>query len=144
MYPIISFSPHVHGNHFILEDLSLCLPNFFSRNPLVVCHNSFRVTFSPPGLVSNFKRSVGLILGKVSQMRVSIPLDLSTRPFVPLPHFLRSHRPPPPRPKFPRPFSFVLWLTDTWIVTWCTPMFDLQTSLVIIVLEWHFLPRSLG
>jgi hypothetical protein len=41
------------------------------------------------------KGSVGLILAKVSGMRISIPLDLSSRLFIPLTCFLRSRRPPP-------------------------------------------------
>jgi hypothetical protein len=40
----------------------------------------------------NIKGSVGLILAKVSGMRISIPLDLSSRPFIPLPRFMRSRR----------------------------------------------------
>jgi hypothetical protein len=36
------------------------------------------------------KGSVGLILEKVSVMRISIPLDLSSRPFIPLPRFICS------------------------------------------------------
>jgi hypothetical protein len=40
----------------------------------------------------NIKGSVGLILAKVSAMRISIPLDLSSRPFIPLPCFMRSRR----------------------------------------------------
>ena len=42
---------------------------------------------------TNIKGSVGLILAKVSGMRISIPLDLSSRPFIPLPRFIRSRRP---------------------------------------------------
>jgi hypothetical protein len=38
------------------------------------------------------KGSVGLILGKASAMRISIPLDLSSRSFIPLPRFIRSRR----------------------------------------------------
>jgi hypothetical protein len=34
-----------------------------------------------------------LILTKASPMRISIPLDLSSRPFIPLPHFIHSRRP---------------------------------------------------
>jgi hypothetical protein len=34
---------------------------------------------------ANIKGSVGLILAKVSDMRISIPLDVSSRPFIPLP-----------------------------------------------------------
>ena len=41
----------------------------------------------------NIKGSVGLILAKASAMRISIPLDLSSRPFIPLPRFIRSRRP---------------------------------------------------
>jgi hypothetical protein len=40
----------------------------------------------------NIKGSVGLILAKASVMRISIPLDLSSRPFIPLPRFMRSKR----------------------------------------------------
>jgi hypothetical protein len=41
---------------------------------------------------ANIKGSVGLILAKASAMRISIPLDLSSRPFIPLPPFMRSTR----------------------------------------------------
>ena len=41
---------------------------------------------------ANIKGSVGLILAKASDMRISIPLDLSSRPFIPLPRFMRSRR----------------------------------------------------
>ena len=37
---------------------------------------------------ANIKGSVGLILAKASAMRISIPLDLSSRPFIPLPRFI--------------------------------------------------------
>jgi hypothetical protein len=37
---------------------------------------------------ANIKGSVGLILAKDSAMRISIPLDLSSRPFIPLPRFI--------------------------------------------------------
>ena len=43
-------------------------------------------------------KSVGLILRtlpEASAMMVSIPLDLSTRTFTPLPRFIRPYRPPP-------------------------------------------------
>ena len=39
------------------------------------------------------KGQVGLILAKVSAMRISIPLDLSSRPFIPPLRFIRSRRP---------------------------------------------------
>jgi hypothetical protein len=44
---------------------------------------------------ANIKGSVGLILVKTSDMRISIPLDLSSRSFIPLPCFIRSRRVPP-------------------------------------------------
>ena len=43
----------------------------------------------------NLKGTVGLIMTKASAMRISIPLDLSSRSCVPLPHFIRSRRPTP-------------------------------------------------
>ena len=42
--------------------------------------------------LANLKRSVGLILAIASDMRISIPLDLSSRSFIPLPCFIRSRR----------------------------------------------------
>ena len=44
---------------------------------------------------ANMKGSVGLILAKASDMRISIPIDLSSRPFIPLPCFIRSRRATP-------------------------------------------------
>ena len=43
--------------------------------------------------LANIKGSVGLILTKTSVMRISIPLDLSSRPFIPPPCFIHSRRP---------------------------------------------------
>jgi hypothetical protein len=42
--------------------------------------------------LSNLKDSVGLILAKASVMCVTIPIDLSTRSFIPLPRVLNSPR----------------------------------------------------
>ena len=54
------------------------------------------VVSETPSLLSYILRySVGLILAKVSVIRISIPLDLSVRPFIPLPRFIRSRRPIP-------------------------------------------------
>ena len=44
---------------------------------------------------ANLKGAVGFIMVKASVMRISIPLDLSSRSFVPLPCFIRSRRPTP-------------------------------------------------
>ncbi len=43
--------------------------------------------------LANIKGSMGLILAKASVMRISVPLDLSSRPFIPPPCFIRSRRP---------------------------------------------------
>jgi hypothetical protein len=45
--------------------------------------------------LANLKGSVGLILAKASAMRVTISINLSTRPFIPLPRFFDSRRVPP-------------------------------------------------
>ena len=42
--------------------------------------------------LANLKGSVGLILTKVSAMWVTIPIDLSTRSFIPLARFFNSRR----------------------------------------------------
>ena len=42
--------------------------------------------------LTNLKGSVGLLLAKVSAMRVTIPIDLSTRSFIPLPRCFNSRR----------------------------------------------------
>jgi hypothetical protein len=46
-------------------------------------------------LVNLSKWSCGLILAKALVMRISIPIDLSSRPFIPLPCLIRSRRPLP-------------------------------------------------
>ena len=43
----------------------------------------------------NLKGSVGLIMVKESVMWISIPLDLSSRPHMTLPRFVRSRHPTP-------------------------------------------------
>jgi hypothetical protein len=49
-----------------------------------------RVNFVSSCSLANIKGSVGLILAKTSVMRLSIPLDLSSWSFIPLPCFIRS------------------------------------------------------
>ncbi len=57
--------------------------------------NYLRNRFLQGSRLSNLKGSVGLILAKVSSMWDTIPIDLSTRSFIPLPRFLNSRRVPP-------------------------------------------------
>jgi hypothetical protein len=56
---------------------------------------SYQFRFLRATCLANLKGSVGLILAKASAMRISIPLDLSSRPFIALPCFIRSRRPLP-------------------------------------------------
>jgi hypothetical protein len=56
---------------------------------------SKRFRFLRVACLANLKGSVGLILVNTSVMRISIPLDLSSRSFIPLPRFIRSRRPTP-------------------------------------------------
>jgi hypothetical protein len=51
--------------------------------------------FLRPTRYANIKGSVGLILTKESVIRISIPLDLSSRPPIPLPCFICRRRPLP-------------------------------------------------
>ena len=44
---------------------------------------------------TNLEGSIGLIWTKASGIRISVPLDLSSHPFIPLPRFIRSRRPTP-------------------------------------------------
>ena len=46
-------------------------------------------------LKKKMKGADGLIMAKASATRISIPLDLSCRSFIPLPRFIRSRRPTP-------------------------------------------------
>jgi hypothetical protein len=56
---------------------------------------SDQLRFLRAACLDNLKGSVGLILAKASDMRISIPLDLSSRSFIPLPCFIRSRCPIP-------------------------------------------------
>ncbi len=66
------------------------------RHPFIYILFSSRFTsyneFRFIGVVcfANLKGSIVLMLGKVSVMRVTIPLDLSTRSFIPLPRFIHT------------------------------------------------------
>ena len=56
---------------------------------------SDQLRFLRASCLSNLMGSVGLILSKVSDIRISIPIDLLSRLFIPLPCFIRSSRPTP-------------------------------------------------
>ncbi len=56
---------------------------------------SEQLRFLRASRLANLKGSVGLILAKASAMWVTIPIDLSTWSFIPLPRFFNSRRVPP-------------------------------------------------
>ena len=77
---------------------------------------------------ANLKGAVGLIMVKSSTMRISIPLDLSSRSFI----LTSSHTSFCP---FPRTFSSVFCLNGTcWVFILAFHWF----SCLIIVFAWHF------
>ena len=59
----------------------LCVRNIITVHETMNC-SGFEHTNVPGLTVSDLKGSVGLILAKVSDMRISIPLDLSSRSFL--------------------------------------------------------------
>ncbi len=62
---------------------------------------------------ANIKGSVGLILAKASAMRISIPIDLSSRPFIPLPLFYLSETSSSSFRFFPCFYSWTFCLSGT-------------------------------
>ena len=91
-----------HSSETILTSACVCIRQHTSA---LTCsgdtyEESDQFRFLRPVCLANLKGSVVLILAKTSGMRVSIPLDLSTRPFIPLPHFIRSVTPFSPLPSY--------------------------------------------
>jgi hypothetical protein len=94
----ISFMPiPVHTSTHIYDDFSRLLFLHTNRETSVLTNEvpeeSGQYRFLGPVALTNIKGSVGLILEKDSDMRISIPFDLSSRPFIPLPRFIRSRCP---------------------------------------------------
>ena len=55
-----------------------------------VPEESAQFRFIRAACLANLKGSLGLMLAKAAAMRLTIPLDLSTKPFIPLPRFIRT------------------------------------------------------
>ena len=55
-----------------------------------VPEESVQFRFIRAACLDNLKGSLGLMLAKAAAMRFTIPLDLSTKPFIPLPRFIRT------------------------------------------------------
>ena len=96
----IAFMPvAVDTSGRIYDDFSRLLFLQTHREASALCNEipeeSDQFRFLRADCFANIKGSVGLILAKASAMRISIPLDLSSRSFIPLPCFMRSRRPTP-------------------------------------------------
>ena len=55
-----------------------------------VPEESAQFHFIQEACLANFKGSLGLMLATAAAMRLTIPLDLSTKPLIPLPHFIHT------------------------------------------------------
>ena len=113
----------------IYDDFSLLLFLHVHRETSVLANElpeeSDQFRFLRAACLANIKGSVGLILAKVSDMRISIPFDLSVRSFIPVPCFIRSRRPLPS-------FSFLHVLSKRHMLG--VYFRTLSVSLLIIVL----------
>ena len=96
--PIVFMPVPVDTAGRIYEDFSRLLFLHTHREASTLVHElpeeSEQFRFRRATSFPNIKGSVGLILAKTSAMRISIPLDLSCRPLIPLPRFIRSRRVP--------------------------------------------------
>ena len=88
---IVVMGCHVYDYFLLL--LFLYAHREASALPNDIPEESGHFRFIRSACLANIKGQVGLILAKDSAMRISIPLDLSSRPFVPPPRFIRSRRP---------------------------------------------------
>ncbi len=94
----VAFMPvEVDTSDLIYDDFSRLLLQHANREVLALTNEiqeeSGQFRFLRVVCLANIKGSVGLILAKDSVMRISMPLDLSSRPFIPLSCFIRSRRP---------------------------------------------------
>jgi hypothetical protein len=97
--PIVFLPIAVSTSGRVYEDFARLLFLHAHRDASVLAgelpEESEQFRFLRASRLSNLKGSVGLILAKASAMWVTIPIDLSTRSFIPLPRFLNSRRVPP-------------------------------------------------
>ena len=90
----------------------------------------YQFRFLRDSFLTHLKGSVVLILTKASETRVSIPLDLSTWTFIPLPHFIRSESfssTSPPSCPFPSSITSALCLSGSW----CVFIFELYKLFIV-------------
>ncbi len=87
--PIVFLPVEVDTTGSIYDDFSRLLFLYTKREASTLVNEipeeSDQFRFFRVVCYTNIKGSLGLILAKTSDMRISIPIDLSSRPFVPLP-----------------------------------------------------------
>ncbi len=97
--PIVFLPDTVHNTGRLHDDFSRLLFLHAHREASTLTNEipeeSVQFRFLRVTCYVNIKGSVGLTLVKVSDMRISIPLDLSSRPFIPLSRFICRRRPLP-------------------------------------------------
>ena len=84
---------HVYDEFIRLLFLNTHCETSVLTNELPEESDQFR--FLRSSCFANLKGVVGMIITKASAMRIAIPLDPSSRSFIPLPRFIRSRRPTP-------------------------------------------------
>ena len=87
----VDTSDHIHDDFLRLLFLHAHREASTLANDIPEESGHFR--FLRAACLANIKGSVGLILAKTSDVRIPIPLDLSSRSFIPPPHFILSRRP---------------------------------------------------
>jgi hypothetical protein len=93
---IAFMSVSVNTSGHIYDDFLRLLFLHAHREASALAHEipeeSGQFRFLRSACLDNIEGSVGLIFSKDSVMRISIPLDLSSHPFILLPRFIRSRR----------------------------------------------------
>ncbi len=94
--PIVFLSIVVSTSGHVYEDFERLLFLHSHRETSILTgelpEESEQFRFFRASRLGNLKDSVGLIVVKASAIRVTIPIDLSTRSFIPLPRFFNSRR----------------------------------------------------
>jgi hypothetical protein len=97
--PIVFLSVSVSTSGHVYEDFTRMFSLHTHRETSTLTgelpEESEQFRFFRASRLTHLKDSVGLILDKPSSMWVTTPIDLSTRPFIPLPRSLNSRRVPP-------------------------------------------------
>ena len=95
--PVIFLPVAVNTSGHIYEDFVRLLFLHAHREASILAgelpEESDQFRFLRDARLETLKDTVGLIFDKTSALRVTIPIDLSTRTFIPLPRFFNSRRP---------------------------------------------------